>query len=81
MEQSAPDATDSRAGPRLTPRVKKAIGIPVLLFGVLAYAGAAMALAVNFVPENFFAQLLYYPVAGVAWAFPAKYLVLWMNRP
>ncbi|MEM1103213.1 MAG: DUF2842 domain-containing protein [Pseudomonadota bacterium] len=65
----------------MDPRTKKLIGAPVLLIGLLFYLGAALYLADAAIPDHWLARLLFYPVAGVAWAFPAKHLVLWMNRP
>ena len=64
----------------MSPRLKKLIGGPALLAGLALYVAAAVGLAAHALPENWLAQLVYYAGAGVAWAFPARYLVLWMNR-
>jgi len=38
-----------------------------------------MYIAVNFLPESKIAELIYYPVAGVIWIFPAMKIVKWMQ--
>lgn len=62
----------------MTPRLKKLIGLFILLPGLLAYVLGAIVLA-DRVPAHWLAQLLYFAVAGVAWAFPFKFLMAWMN--
>lgn len=67
--------------PFLPIRVRKAIGTLVLLVGLFAYTLIAVAIAVSILPENGFVEFLYYATAGIAWAFPARYLLVWMQRP
>ncbi|MCP5433462.1 MAG: DUF2842 domain-containing protein [Alphaproteobacteria bacterium] len=59
---------------------RKIGGLLVLLAGLLAYLVGAVslheALAIRFWPLD----ILYYALAGIAWAFPARYLVRWMTR-
>lgn len=63
-------------------RLRKLIGTIVLLIGLTLYAFLIMTIAVSgHIPENGFVQFLYYITAGVIWAFPAKYLIVWMVRP
>ncbi|MEM9168789.1 MAG: DUF2842 domain-containing protein [Pseudomonadota bacterium] len=64
----------------MSPRIKKLIGTAVLLPVIVIYALGAMLLA-DFVPTFWVFQLVYFLVAGVAWAFPLKYLMKWMNAP
>ena len=64
----------------LEPRVKKLIGVLVGAPLVFVYIGLAAWLG-SLLPETILLQLPFYLVAGVIWAFPAKYAVLWMNRP
>lgn len=66
----------------MTLRTRKFVGA-VLLIGFLAvYALAAMLAAVALqVGASKTAELLYYPVAGLAWLPPAMWLVRWMQRP
>ena len=49
------------------------------ILGFLLYIGAAVALA-DLVPRHWAAQLLYFTVAGVLWAWPASRLMLWAAR-
>jgi len=62
-------------------RARKAFGC----FALLAYLGVYAALAatlgaylVQILP--WWAQLIYFVAAGVAWVFPLKPLFAWMNR-
>jgi len=60
-------------------RTRKALGLFVLLIGLLLYAGLAVHLGVTHVPEHWLAWLIYYPVAGILWVWPAKRLIWWMQ--
>ncbi|MEL6364572.1 MAG: DUF2842 domain-containing protein [Pseudomonadota bacterium] len=64
----------------MEPRTKKLIGAILALPLITLYVGAAAWLGSK-VPQNVLLQAPYYLVAGVAWAFPLKHVVLWMNRP
>lgn len=64
----------------MQPRVKKLIGLVLAAPLLLIYIGAAAWIG-SALPETVLLQAPYYLVAGVIWAFPAKYAVLWMNRP
>jgi len=67
---------------RLGIRTRKLIGTVVLLIGLTLYSFLVMTIAVSgHLPENGAVQFFYYLTAGVAWAFPAKYLIVWMVRP
>lgn len=57
---------------------RKLIGTLVLLPAICAYLAAAATLA-DFVPDFWLAKLVYFVIAGVVWAFPAKRLFEWMN--
>lgn len=68
--------------PRLPQRLRKLIGTIVLLAGLTLYALLVMTIAVSgHLPEHGVVQFLYYLTAGIAWAFPARYLIVWMQRP
>lgn len=68
--------------PRLSMSMRKLIGTFVLLICLTIYALLIMTIAVSgHLSENGFLQFLYYITAGVIWAFPAKYLIIWMVRP
>ena len=62
----------------MRPRIKKLIGIFILLPYFVVYAFAAAALGEQ-VPDIWLLKLLYYMVAGIVWVFPVKHLMLWMN--
>lgn len=62
----------------MSPRIKKLIGFAFFLPVLTVYFFAAAALGEQ-VPNNQLLKAGYYLIAGVAWAFPAKYLILWMN--
>ncbi len=59
-------------------RVKKLIGMAILVPGLAAYLFAAAALG-EATPDHWLVRLVYFVVAGVAWAFPVKHLMRWMN--
>ena len=60
------------------PRLKKLIGFAFFLPVLMLYFFAAAALGER-VPDNQLLKAAYFLIAGVAWAFPAKYLMAWMN--
>ncbi|MEM9262520.1 MAG: DUF2842 domain-containing protein [Pseudomonadota bacterium] len=62
------------------PRIKKLIGIAIILPYMALYIVAAVAIA-DFVPSHWATNLIYFSVAGTAWAFPLKRMMLWMNAP
>ncbi|NWG91641.1 MAG: DUF2842 domain-containing protein [Parvularculaceae bacterium] len=62
----------------MSPRLKKLIGLLVLLPGLLLYIGAVATLAER-VPKFWLVELFYYVAAGVVWALPAMPLIKWMN--
>jgi len=62
----------------MPPRVRKLVGFALFLPALAAYFFAAAALG-ELVPKQSLLQALYFLVAGIAWAFPAKYLFSWMN--
>ncbi|MHA7870819.1 MAG: DUF2842 domain-containing protein [Hyphococcus sp.] len=62
----------------MTPRVKKLIGFALFLPAVTAYFFAAAALGER-VPDIQLLKVVYYLAAGIAWAFPTKRLLVWMN--
>lgn len=63
-------------------RARKLIGTLVLLTFLVFYSLLIMTIAVSgHLPENGVVQFFYYLIAGVIWAFPARYLINWMLRP
>lgn len=66
----------------MTVRTRKLVGAIALLVFLAVYALAAMMVAVVLqVSASKFAELVYYPVAGLLWVLPAMWLVRWMQRP
>ena len=63
----------------MSPRVKKLIGFSLFLPVLMIYFFAAAALGER-VPDNQALKAVYFLAAGIAWAFPAKHLMSWMNR-
>lgn len=66
----------------MTIRKRKFVGAIVLVLFLAVYALAAMMVAVVLqVSGSKLAELVYYPIAGLAWLPPAMWLVKWMQRP
>ena len=63
----------------MSPRLKKLVALIVLLPFLAAYFFAAAALGER-VPDTQILKVPYYVVAGIAWAFPVRYLIIWANR-
>jgi len=56
--------------------------MPLLLIGLLLYIGVAVHIGGLIYGIHWTIEVIYYLVAGIAWAFPAGYLVKWMTaRP
>ena len=62
----------------MSPRIKKLIGFAAFLPALILYFFAAAALG-EMVPNNQLLKALYFLIAGVAWAFPARYVMQWME--
>ena len=58
------------------PRTRKAVASIGALAYLAAYVWAAVTLS-SFVPEVWWAQVLYFPVAGTAWFIPLLPLLKW----
>lgn len=63
----------------MPPRLKKLIALFVLLPGLLIYFFAAAALGEQ-VPEHQLLKVVYYVIAGLAWAYPVRFLIIWANK-
>ncbi len=59
--------------------VRKITGLLALLILLALYSLLCMYIAVNFLPESKIAELIYYPVVGIIWIFPAMKIVKWMQ--
>jgi len=80
MEISEMD-TQPYKPPLLPIGIRKLLGTIIILVGLVAYALGAIWLAIEVLPDHWAVQLVFYPIAGIAWAFPAKPLIDWMQRP
>lgn len=60
--------------------LRKFLGSFVLLFGIGAYIWLVLAVGTLLIPRHWFPELIFYAIAGVAWAFPTKHLIFWMGR-
>jgi len=63
----------------MTARARKAIGGLGILAFVFVYAWLVSTVG-DYVPKAWWAQLLFYLVAGTAWGVPILPLIAWMNR-
>lgn len=61
-------------------RVRKALGLVVLLAFIVVYIVFAVQVSAVF-PSSRMAEMLYYLFAGFAWVFPLRPLVIWMQTP
>ena len=59
---------------------RSAIAVPLGVLGFLLYVGAVVALADHVLPLHWTVQVLYFVLAGVAWAWPAQRLMYWAAR-
>ncbi|MBL4864645.1 MAG: DUF2842 domain-containing protein [Rhodobiaceae bacterium] len=74
-------AQTSSKSPQLPIGARKFLGMLILMVGLVVYAIAAVWLVTSALPDHWAVHLVFYPVAGIAWAFPARYLIAWMQRP
>jgi len=63
-------------------RLRKFIGMIVLVSFVILYALTVMAIAGRVLPDNSWAiQLIFMIVGGFLWVIPAGAIIWWMGRP
>lgn len=68
--------------PWLPIRVRKLIGLVLMVALIVFYALIVMTVAVTTnVPDNGIVEFFYYLVTGVAWVLPAAAIIYWMQRP
>jgi uncharacterized protein YacL len=60
-------------------RLRILFGTLGLIFGLAVYALLVMRLAIAVLPENRFAEAIFYLVTGIVWIFPAAKLTKWMQ--
>jgi hypothetical protein len=54
-----------------------AIAVPLGLFSFAAYVAGVVALADHVITLHWAVQAPFFLVAGIAWAFPARWLMFW----
>ena len=63
-------------------RVKKFLGVFILIGFLVLYSLLVMRVAVDVLPQaRGIAEFIFYAFAGMAWVVPVRYLILWMNTP
>lgn len=65
----------------MNPRVRKLIGLMILLAGLTTYALLMMRLAIALDPLPKWAEIPFYLGCGIGWIIWAAPLISWMNRP
>ena len=63
----------------MSPRIRKLFGAFAITGFMALYIWVATLLAAR-LPDNQFAQLAFYAVAGIAWGFPLFPLIAWLER-
>lgn len=67
---------------RLPVRLRKFIGMLLLLIVLFFYAMIVMTIAVSeWMPSNGFIEFMFYLITGLAWTFPAGIIIWWMQKP
>lgn len=65
----------------MTVRTRKLVGSFILIVGLTAYIVAVSTIGTQLLSHHWAVQTIFYAVAGIAWAFPLKGFLAWMNRP
>ena len=60
-------------------RLKRLTGLVALIVGLGLYALLVMKFAVTYLPRHPVAEVIFYPIAGILWVFPAIPLVRWLR--
>lgn len=63
----------------MNPRIRKLVGMLLMLVFLFAYVVVAVAVAQH-LPKHPAVSLIYFAVVGVAWGVPLFPLLSWMNR-
>jgi predicted membrane channel-forming protein YqfA (hemolysin III family) len=66
------------ANPQSPPPVRKFIATLLLIFGLLAYAVITVTL-IGLLAAPDWVKICLYALAGIAWIFPARHLLFWME--
>jgi hypothetical protein len=66
----------------MTIRVRKLVGMLLLMVLICVWALIAMGIAVTVLPQVGMGwALLYYAIVGMGWVLPAMPIISWMQRP
>lgn len=60
-------------------RQRKLVGTFILMLWLFVYTVSCVWISVHWLPASQLAWLIFYPLAGIAWVFPARPLVIWMR--
>ena len=63
----------------MTPRVRKLIGVFMIVGWVIAYVAVAALVGDIVAGGHWIWKLLYFPVAGIGWILPVKPMIRWMH--
>ena len=61
------------------PSARSASGMLILIVGLILYAFTAAAIGDTLIGSPLAIQTIFYTVAGIAWIFPVKKLLRWMD--
>ena len=63
-------------------RIRKLLGVILLLAVLVLYAAGASALyTLFFTGAPAWVLLIYFAIAGIGWGFPAAWVIKWMSQP
>ncbi len=66
----------------MNPRIRKLIGMIVLVALVVVYAVVAVTVAVATLSQSpWWVHMLYFAVTGLLWILPAMLIIKWMAKP
>jgi len=66
----------------MTQSTRKLIGTILVLASIFIYAGIVMWLYMSFLDgQAWYVLIVFFAVTGVAWFFPATWIIRWMARP
>lgn len=66
----------------MSARLRKFVGMWLLLVGLLVYVVLVVSIATApWLPRHWLVQILFYATAGVVWAIPLRPFMRWVNQP
>ena len=61
-------------------RWRTALGGLIMIIGLFAYIAGAVTISNHFLPQHWLAEIVFYPIAGFLWIFPAIWLIGWTKK-